>query len=67
MNGCGHVPIKLYKAGLEQVVSPADLEEAFMGVHYHHVATSAGLKYFQSQKISEENVDFLTLWSGDGL
>ena len=31
-----------------------------MRVHYHHLATSVGLKYFQSQKISEENVDFLT-------
>lgn len=48
-------------------MSHADLEEAFMGIHYHHLATSVGLKYFQSQKISEENVDFLTLWSDDGL
>lgn len=48
-------------------MSHADLEEALMGIHYHHLATSVGLKYFQSQEISEENVDFLTLWSGDGL
>ena len=54
------------KTGLEQIVTP-DLEEGSMGVHCHRLATSVGLKYFQSQKMSEENVDFLTLWSDYGL
>ena len=45
----------------DQVVS-LDLEKASLGVNFHRhgLTTSVGLKYFQSQKMSEENVDFLT-------
>nr|KAF6480863.1 hypothetical protein HJG59_010657 [Molossus molossus] len=34
-----------------------------MGIHCNSFITSTGLNYFQNKKMSEENMDFLTLWS----